>query len=35
MDNLNIIFQWIVRFFRDMGAPGFCNASQNQSDIGH
>ena len=35
MDNLNVIFQRIIRFFQDMGAPGFCKVKQEESDILH
>ena len=35
MDNLNVVFQRIKRFFQGMGAPGFCKVKQKESDIHH
>ena len=30
-----MIFQWIIRFFRGMGAPGFGNVKQKKIEIRH
>ena len=30
-----MIFQWIIRFFRSIGAQGFCNVNQKESNFRH
>ena len=35
MADLDTIFQWIVRFFQGMDAPGFCSVKQKESNICH